>query len=69
MRITVVRDAAVGILVHNAAVVIYRNEHATIQINHQPDVTISTVYYPNVYLQLNIFRASSRPSSGVQQLQ
>ena len=24
------------------------------------------VYYPNVYLQLNIFRASSRPSSGAQ---
>ena len=27
------------------------------------------VYYPDVYLQLNIFRAFSRPSSGVQWLQ
>ena len=27
------------------------------------------VYYPDVYLQLNMFRASSRPSSGAQQLQ
>ena len=43
--------------------------HHTIQINHQPDATVSPVYYPDVYLQLNMFRASSRPSSGVQQLQ
>jgi hypothetical protein len=35
-----------------------------IQINHQPDATIS-VYYPDVYLQL-MFRAFSRPSSGAQ---
>jgi len=69
MRITVVRDAASCILVHNAAVVIYRNKSATIQINHQPDATISPVYYPDVYLQLNMFRASSRPSLGAQQLQ
>jgi len=27
------------------------------------------VYYPDVYLQLNMFPASSRPSSGTQQLQ
>jgi hypothetical protein len=27
------------------------------------------VYYPNVYLQLNMFRASSLPSSGAQWLQ
>jgi hypothetical protein len=25
-----------------------------------------SVYYPDVYLQLNMFRASSRPSSGAQ---
>jgi hypothetical protein len=28
-----------------------------IQINHQPDATILPVYYPDIYLQLNIFRA------------
>jgi hypothetical protein len=28
-----------------------------IQINHQPDATISPVYYLDVYLQLNMFRA------------
>jgi len=43
--------------------------HHTIQINHQLDATISPVYYPKVYLQLNMFQASSRPSSGGQQLQ
>ena len=43
--------------------------HHTIQINHQLDATISPVYYLDVYLQLNMFRASSRPSSGAQQLQ
>jgi hypothetical protein len=43
--------------------------HHTIQINHQPDATISPVYYSGVYLQLNMFRASSRPSSGAQKLQ
>jgi len=41
----------------------------SIQINHQPDATISLVYYPDVYLQLNMFRAPSRPSSEAQQLQ
>jgi hypothetical protein len=41
----------------------------TLQINHQLDATVSPVYYPDVYLQLNMFRASSRPSSGAQQLQ
>jgi hypothetical protein len=30
----------------------------SIQINHRPDATISPVYYPDVYLQLNMFRAS-----------
>ena len=43
--------------------------HHTIQINHQLDATVSPVYYPDVYLQPNVFRASSRPSSGAQQLQ
>ena len=43
--------------------------HHTIHINHQLDATISPVYYPDVYLQLNMFRAFSRPSSGAQQLQ
>jgi hypothetical protein len=41
----------------------------SIQINHQLDATVSPVYYPNGYLQLNMFRASSRPSSGAKQLQ
>jgi len=40
-----------------------------IKINHQPDATVFSVYYPDVYLQLNMFRASSRPSSGAQRLQ
>jgi hypothetical protein len=37
-----------------------------IQINDQPDATFFSVYYPDVYLQLNRFRAFSRPLSGVQ---
>jgi hypothetical protein len=40
--------------------------HHTIQINHQPDATISPVYYLDIYLQLDMFRATSRPSSGAQ---
>ena len=43
--------------------------HRTFQINRQPDATIFPFYYADVYLQLNMFRASSRPSSGAQQLQ
>jgi hypothetical protein len=43
--------------------------HHTIQINPQLDATISPAYYPDVYLHLNMFRESSRPSSGAQQLQ
>jgi len=43
--------------------------HRTIQINHQPDATIFPVYFPDVYLQLNMFRAFPRPSSGAQLLQ
>jgi len=37
-----------------------------IQITHQLDATISPVYYLDVYLQLNMFRASPCPSSGAQ---
>jgi hypothetical protein len=40
--------------------------HSTIKINYQPNATIFPVYYPDVYLQLNMFRAFSRPSSGAQ---
>jgi len=40
-----------------------------VQINYQLDATVFPVYYPDVYLQLKMFRASSRPSSGAQQLQ
>jgi hypothetical protein len=40
-----------------------------IQINHHLDSTTSPVYYLDIYLQLNMFRASSRLSSGAQQLQ
>ena len=43
--------------------------HHTIQMNQQLDATISPVYYPDVYLQLNMFRVSSCPSSGAQHLQ
>jgi len=44
------------------------HHHSTIQINHQPDATVSPVYYPDVYLQLNMFRAFFCPSSGAQWL-
>jgi len=37
-----------------------------IQTNRQPDVTVFQFYYPDVYLQINMFRAFSRPSSGAQ---
>jgi hypothetical protein len=43
--------------------------HRTIQIDHQPDATVFSVYYPVVYLQLNMFRMFSRPLSGAQRLQ
>jgi hypothetical protein len=36
---------------------------------NQLDATISQVYYLNIYVQLNMFQTSSRPSSGAQQLQ
>jgi len=36
-----------------------------IQINHQPDATIFQ-FIILTYLQLNMFRAFSRPSSGAQ---
>jgi hypothetical protein len=41
----------------------------TIQIGHQPDATIFSIYYPDIYLQLNMFQAFSRQSSGAQRLQ
>jgi hypothetical protein len=40
--------------------------HRTIQINHQPDANNFSVYYPDVCLQLNMFRTFFRPSSGAQ---
>jgi hypothetical protein len=43
--------------------------HHTIQINHRLDATILPVYYIDIYLQINMFRASPRLSSGAQQLQ
>jgi len=43
--------------------------HHKIQINHQIEAKNSPVYYPDIYLQLNMFRASSRPSSGAQHMQ
>jgi hypothetical protein len=30
--------------------------HRTIQINYQPDATVFQLIYPDVYLQLNMFR-------------
>jgi hypothetical protein len=42
--------------------------HRTIQINHQNNEKKTLVYYPDVFLQLNMFRAFSRPSSGAQRL-
>jgi hypothetical protein len=39
-------------------------QHHTFQIKYQLDATISPVYYIDVYLQLDMFRASSCPSSG-----
>jgi hypothetical protein len=38
-----------------------------IEINHQLYATVSPVYYLEVYLELNMFPTSSRPSSGAQQ--
>jgi hypothetical protein len=46
-----------------------RSVKISIQIDHQPDATVFSVYYPDVYLQLNMFRAFSRPSSGAQRMQ
>jgi hypothetical protein len=43
--------------------------HHTIQINHQLDAPICPVLLLDIYLQLIMFRASSRLSSGAQQLQ
>jgi hypothetical protein len=45
-----------------------RNSYS-VQVNHQPDATVSPVYYPDIYLQLNTFWASSCPLSGAQHLQ
>ena len=44
---------------------LYYNARSTNQL----DATVSQVYYPDVYFQLNMFQASSHPSSGAQQLQ
>jgi hypothetical protein len=43
--------------------------HHTIQINHQTRCNNFSSLLLNIYVQLNMFRASSRPSSGAQQLQ
>ena len=43
--------------------------HRTIQINQPTRCNNFSVYYPDVYLQLNMFPAFSRPSSGAQWLQ
>jgi hypothetical protein len=43
-------------------------ERNYIQISYQLDAPISPFYYPDVYLQLNMFRAFSCPSSRAQQL-
>jgi hypothetical protein len=37
-----------------------------VQINHQPEANNFSVYYPDFCLQLNMFRAFFRPSSGAQ---
>jgi hypothetical protein len=41
-----------------------KNSIIVIQINHQPDATFFSLYYPDIYFQLNMFRAFSRLSSG-----
>jgi len=43
--------------------------HQTIQINQPTRCNNFSSLLLDVYLQLNMFRASSRPSSGAQQLQ
>jgi len=43
--------------------------HHTIQINQTTRSNNFSSLLPDVYLQLNMFRASSRPTSGAQQLQ
>jgi hypothetical protein len=40
--------------------------HRLVQINHQPDATVFQFIILDVYLQLNMFRAFPRPSSGAQ---
>jgi len=43
--------------------------HHTVQINQPTRGNIFSSLLLDVYLRLNMFRASSRPSSGAQQLQ
>jgi hypothetical protein len=43
--------------------------HHTIEINHPTRRNNFSILLLDVYLQLNMFQASSRPSSGAQQLQ
>jgi hypothetical protein len=43
--------------------------HHTFQINQPTRCNNSSSLLLDVYIQLNMFRASSRPSSGAQQLQ
>jgi hypothetical protein len=45
------------------------NQKNTIQVNHQHRCNNFPVYHPDVYLQLIMFRAFSRTSSGAQLLQ
>ena len=44
-------------------------KNISIQINHQPDATVFQFIILTFVLQLNMFRAFSRPSSGAQWLQ
>jgi len=41
-------------------------KNISIQINHQPDATVFQFIILTFVLQLNMFRALSRPSSGAQ---
>jgi hypothetical protein len=56
-----------GVLKFNVKLKVCKSvHHRTIKISHQPDAKNFSVYYPEFCLQLNMFLAFFRPSSGAQ---
>jgi hypothetical protein len=54
---------------NNSIIVLYRDKSTAIQINQPTRCNSFSSLLLDVYVQLNMFRTSSRPSSGAQQLQ